>query len=379
MRLKIAIAAVLGMLLGLAPLTGAVQAGATDTAKVRVFHSIAALPGPPATAGPAADVWVDGTKAITGLVYGGHVDTELTAGAHTIVVCQNPSTSIACAGSGVTLVASTVKSVAGGNDYTMVAGGLMVALPGSITQFTNDQTPTSLGMARFQLNNALPAPAGICIDGAQVTALTAPAGGQAFAEIAAGAHTFQVYSGACVGTASPITMPAGTAWIFSLSFTGDMQVLTVDQDRPESNPATSAFCTDVTTFGTASKALTSLLSPITVGDTSTYPSVASVNAAVDAVLKVIASGDVNVPPAIWPQWDLLTRGLRDLTIGLQLVGGDVSKLPADALLKIVAGVNSPVKDPYVEGATTTLTNWYISNCIAAPTPDPAAAAPKYTG
>lgn len=393
MRLKIAIAAVLGMLLGLVPLTGIGQAGAAGTANVRIVHSVLTYPGLP---GAPVDIYVNGAKAVTALAYGEVADAVLPTGTHSIVACTNPSCTTTYSSGSLTVVADNNYTVAASGIY-IPAGALGGGQPASAIQvplqsFINESTPTSFDSARIQLNNGIPASLAavgqsICINGVALAGtVDITAGETGVAEIPAGTHDFSIQAATqpCSTTPTAISFPAGTAFSFTLvpsgtaGDAGKPVVQLVGESRPTNTPATPAFCANVTSFGTAAEALTDLLSKIVINDPSTYPTDTAVLTAAGNVADVIASGDMNVPAAIKPQWEVLTGGLRTLVASLQLVGGDVAGLGAN-LAVVVAGINSPVEDPETAAATTVLTNWYISNCIAAPTPSADPATPKFTG
>jgi hypothetical protein len=382
---KIAIAAVLGLVLAVVPLAGAVQATTSSSATVRVIHG---FPG-----APNVDVWVDGAAAKTDLAAASGFDASLAAGSHAVVVCVHPSTDATCAAPSA-YVANRSISVVGGDTYSLVVEPGAIGNPGvTLAQFTADGTQTALGKARFQMNHAaLGAPAAsVCLDGAVVPGLTGITYSQSgVAEVAEGTHNLGLsIGGAPCTTPNPVDLVAGTNFVLTVTdnqnpscTTACVQVLVVGQARPANTPATPAFCADVLGLGSASKALSALLSPIVVGDTATYPTPAAVMTAVDGVNAVIASGDANVPAAIKPQWEILTAGLRDLTTGLALVGGDVSKLPPASLQAIVDGVNSTTPNAETAAATAVLTQFYTTSCVAAPAAAPATAAaatPAFTG
>ena len=171
MRIKIAIVAFFGLLLGIVPMTGAVQA-APVTASVRVIHGVP---------GTTVDVWVNGTKAIDDFTPGAEVDTTLPEGSNAVVVCGSTSTSAACAGAGGASIMAGTFVLAGGANYTLVAAVTSETPSFALQLFSNNQDPTSYGMSRFQLNNNLGVfmggPVSICLDGVKVPGLTDIAGG----------------------------------------------------------------------------------------------------------------------------------------------------------------------------------------------------------
>ena len=385
---KIAIMAFLGSLLAVLPMTGAVQAATSSSATVRVIHG---FPG-----GPNVDVWVDGVAAATDLAQAQGFDATLDAGSHAVVVCVHPSTDATCADSAY--VANRSVSVVGGATYALVVEPGAPGDPGvALAQFTADGTQTALGQARFQMNHAaFGAPAAsVCLDGAVVPGLTGITYSQSgVAEVAEGTYNLglSIGGGPC-SAPNPVNLVAGTNFVLTVTANGAqgsptcttacVQVLVVGQARPANTPA-PAFCDDVLGLGAASDALAATLGPIVVGDTATYPTPAEVMAVVDEVNAVIASGDANVPEAIKPQWEILTAGLRDLTTGLALVGGDVSKLPPDSLQAIVDGLNSTTPSAETAAATEVLTQFYLTSCVATaeavPAPATAAATnPAFTG
>jgi len=388
---KLAIAVCLGLLMAVVPAAASVQAATPDTADLRVIHGI---PG-----APPVDVWIDGTAATTGLVQATGFDASLAAGAHSVVVCISPSTSDTCApGGGAQTVLSENITVTGGTTYALVVEPFIAGPPppvGVLAQFAADTTPTALGKARFQMNHgANGAPeASICLNGSVVPGITdITYGNSGIAEVAAGTYNLGVsIGGGPCSTPNPINLVAGTSFVLTVTDNGGnesppcgadcVQVLVVGQGRPANTPAAPAFCKDVLGLGAVSADLKTVLGPIVVGTPSTYPTPAAVMAAVGATNAAIASGDMNVPLEIRPQWEILTAGLRDLTTGLALVGGDVTLLPPEALTAIVDGLNNPPANPSTAAATAVLTSWFTSNCI---TPAPAAAAatettPAFTG
>jgi hypothetical protein len=377
------------------------------------------------TAAPAAtqpiDICVDGVKVADNLAVATHVDTTVNAGAAGVVIVASSDANANCS----TATQSTTLSMApvvGGSNVTIAvndaSGGWIT--PGTtvgptLESFTNDLSATANGLARFQVHNQSPQSADICIAGVKPTGLAniAP-GGSGEAEVAAATPpSIAIVSpagGACsTGTAVPLPgLAAGSNTVFtigvSLQFNAFppnpngsniigstacgknpadpgacVQVFQVGQGRPVNSAATAAFCAalnpGLTGIQAEIKSVLGGIDPTSAATvTATKPSTAAVQKLVNDINSIVAAGDASVPATVLPQWETVTAGLRKLATGLTSAGFDVSNIPLSDLKTIVDGANgvNQTANPANDAATAVLTNFFLTNCVAA-------AVPKFTG
>jgi hypothetical protein len=361
----------------------------------------------------AANIFVDGVN-LGQLGPSEATDTTLAAGTHTVLACSTNTTATSggtCTAPGVTYSgAANNITVADDSNYTFL---IQVGIANF--NFTNSLNSTGLGETRLAINNGLPFPVDVCVDGLKV--ITAAPGGGTTTELpdltSEQQADFAVVapSGPGCGTPSKVNFVAGTAFVLTLATTNPAvtascttacgQVLFVGQDTVPNNPNTVAFCNSILSgpaslsgFQPALKALVGDVDPTTTETiANTQPSAGDMQSFVSTYTDVINAGDASVPPSVADAWATATAGIRDLLTTFKLVNYDLSKLPVSAVKDIVLGANG-VKlpgvppDPDVVAATDAITAFVTGTCLASTpvtpltpvTPAaPIAAGPRFTG
>ena len=345
-----------------------------------------------------AKISIGGIDGLTTVLPSTGIDVSLPAGTYTVLACTTTTTAVTgttCTGGLLIAGAANNLTVVGNSNYTFTLQNLTGATP-PVAQlsntFNNDLSQTGLGEARFTLNNSTPTSTfDICIDGLKVITNVTP-GGVGFADLPAeqGAQLAVVTptGGAC-GTASSINLVAGTNFVLTivaanpaataLCTTSCGQVLFVGQGTVPNNPNTQAFCHSILGLAGVQPALRALVGNVNPTSTATIiatqPSVLQMTAFTNSVTTAIDAGDATVPGVIQPAWETATAGLRKLVQTFQLVGYQLSNLPASAVEAIVEGALGQTlpgipPDPDVVAATAAITAFFTSTCIAAPTPGP---------
>lgn len=425
---KIALGAVVAMLLAAFPLASSASADAPSN-----VHVINGTGASGVIGYNLIDVYLNSDLVIDNLPGNQAADFTTGAGHFTVTVCQSSSTGVDPAGNCIN--ADTWQTgffnPQGDSNYTLVVsfnlGQQGIGAIGSVSSpdsvavgalFENDLTPTQNGYARLTINNAsLVVAFDVCLDGVKVGGmLNIPGGFPAIGrevEVPAetGAQLAIVPAGAPVCSPSfPINLVAGTNTVVSTvapfpdpidpCTVGCFQVLLVGQNVPPSNPDTGAFCDAVVGLGGVQAALKDLLGDVdpTSATTilNTQPSTGDTAAFIHDTLAELAAGDATVPDDIKPNWQIATAPLRALIAGFQELAPEYnfSLLPPEAMHQLVEGANGiqlpgvpPNRD--IVGATTALANFFLANCAVAPTPtpgpnpspapQPVSASPKFTG
>jgi hypothetical protein len=431
---KIALGAVVAMLLAAFPLASSASADAPST--VHVINNVGAGYN-------LIDVYLNSDLVIDNLPGNQAAEFSTPTGHYTLSVCQSSSTGIDPFGNCIN--AGTWQTgyfnPQGASNYTFVAGfNLGQEGIGAISQpppappftgapnadspvtgalFVNDLTPTQNGYARLTINNAsLVAPFDVCLDGVKVGGmLNVPGGFPAIGrEVEVPAETEAqlaiVPAGSPVCSPSfPINLVAGTNTVVTTvapfpnpidpCTVGCFQVLDVGQNIPPSNPDTGAFCDAVVGLGGVQAALKDLIGNVDPTSTTTIlntqPSTGDTAAFIHDTLAELAAGDATVPDDIKPNWQDATAPLRSLIAFFQELAPDYnfSLLPPIVMEQLVEGANGiqlpgvpPNRD--IVGATTALANFFLANCAVAPPPppnggggggaaQPVSASPRFTG